>query len=213
MRAQVEKSHYVFDRYMTRKRWSSIWYQLREVMSFQPESVLEIGPGPGLFKNAALAFGVPVTTVDIDPGLNPDVVSAADDLPFENEAVDVSCAFQVLEHMPLEASLDALAEMCRVSRKATVISLPDAKTRWPCSITLPKFGRIEFQLSNPLFSPRPHIFDGEHYWEINKKGYELDSVLRRLVEATPGFTVVTALASENPYHRFFIFRRTNSLTG
>jgi len=44
---QVDKSIYEFNRYMTKERWSSVWYQLNEVQRLKPEKVLEVGPGPG----------------------------------------------------------------------------------------------------------------------------------------------------------------------
>src|SRR3546814_16354296 len=84
-------------------------------------------------------------------------------------SVDVICAFQVLEHMPFETSMQALEEMCRVARKAVVISLPDVETCWPSTVKIPRLGEIKFIIPQPFFSPRQHIFDGEHYW-ISEEG-------------------------------------------
>lgn len=58
-----------------------MWYQLDEVLSRNPQSVLEIGPGPGLFKASAGHFGVLVETVDIDSESKPDCVASAPELP------------------------------------------------------------------------------------------------------------------------------------
>ena len=53
---QVEKAHYEFNSYMSKERWISVWHQLDEIQKLKPENVLEVGPGPGLFKIIAAAF-------------------------------------------------------------------------------------------------------------------------------------------------------------
>ena len=204
MSRQVGAAHYHFAEYMTKKRWASIWHQLAEVLLLQPDSVLEVGPGPGVFKACALALGVQVKTLDIDETLHPDLLGSAIDIPAENDSFDVACAFQVLEHMPFEKSLLALRELGRVSRKGIVISLPDATTRWPSTITLPRIGAVNFMLKHPFFRARPHAFDGQHYWEIGKQGYSVDDVMKELAGALPEFSLRTFLVPENPYHRFFV---------
>src|SRR3546814_2973790 len=75
--------------------------------------------------------------------------------------------------MPFETSMQALEEMCRVARKAVVISLPDVETCWPSTVKIPRLGEIKFIIPQPFFSPRQHIFDGEHHWENNKTGDSL----------------------------------------
>jgi SAM-dependent methyltransferase len=204
---QVDKSHYNFGDYMDIRRWMSVWHQLNEVIAQQPESVLEIGPGSGIFKNAAATFGLGVKTLDIDPELMPDYVASATDIPIADCSVDVACAFQVLEHMPFESSMIALKEMCRVSRKAIVISLPDVETSWPTTMTIPKLGIFRFVLKRPGFKPQLHRFDGQHYWEINKKSYSLAFVTSEIRKAITDCTIRTYRVHENQYHRFFILEK------
>lgn len=204
MRIQVKKSHYLFPQYVTQKRWNSMWHQLQEVLALAPENVLEIGPGTGIFSAVAKKLGVTVKTIDIDPNLQPDHVGAAHDIPLESSSFDVVCAFQVLEHMPFDMSIKSILEMCRVARKAVIISLPDARTTWPFTLTLPKIGAIRFSIPRPFFTPIPHVFDGQHYWEINKSGYELKSVVSAMSNTTPSFDIRTYRVHDNPYHRFFV---------
>jgi ubiquinone/menaquinone biosynthesis C-methylase UbiE len=129
MKKQVDKSHYEFYSYMAKTRWASVWHQVDEVLSFKPQSVLEVGPGPGVFKAVLGRFGPDVKTLDLDPDLSPDYMASADSMPFDDKAFDVVCAFQMLEHVPYEKSLEIFREMVRVARKGVVISLPDAEVR------------------------------------------------------------------------------------
>lgn len=204
MKKQVEKAHYEFSKYINKRRWASMWHQLDEVVKLKPKKVLEIGPGPGLFKATAIAVGLTVETLDIDPELNPDHVASVFDMPFEAGAFDVVCAFQMLEHLPYNKSLEAFKEMMRVARKGVVISLPDAKILWPMSVYIPKIGDVHFFIPRPKLLPQKHIFDGEHYWEINKKGFSLRKILDQFFE--PGWELEkTFRVFENPVQRFFVF--------
>jgi ubiquinone/menaquinone biosynthesis C-methylase UbiE len=127
-------------------------------------------------------------------------------MPFEDDAFDVVCAFQMLEHLPFDDSCRAFGEMARVASRAVVISLPDAATRWPMSIYLPKIGVVRFSIPRPRLRTPVHQFDGEHYWEIGKAGYPLAYVTQALTESAPVSLSQSFRVPEFPYHRFFIFR-------
>lgn len=204
---QVDKSHYNFSSYMDKRRWTSLWHQLNEVIAQKPDSILEIGVGSGIFKNAAITFGLKVKTLDIDPELRPDYLASATDIPLPDYSVDVACAFQVLEHLPFDESMRALRELCRISRKSVIISLPDVETSWASTLTIPKFGTLRFVLPRPWFKLQPHKFDGEHHWEISKLGYDRKQVIFEISKAAPGFSLRTYRVHENQYHRFFILER------
>ena len=202
---QVHKDHYRFDRYMTKLRWISVWHQIDEVLRLEPETVLEIGPGSGLFKSAASLFGITVETLDLDPELQPDHVGSITDIPLKDSGYDVVCAFQVLEHLPYESSLKAMSEMARVSRRNVVISLPDARAVWRFQFYIPKLRSFDLLIPRPQFHAQDHQFDGEHYREISKNGYQLEKVssdLNSIIDLKKTYRV-----KENPYHRFFIFAK------
>ncbi|MDA3875549.1 MAG: class I SAM-dependent methyltransferase [Halothiobacillus sp.] len=209
MQKQVDKSHYEFAKYVAKPRWNSLWHQLDEVMRLRPERVLEIGPGPGVFKAMAGLFGVPVETLDLDPELKPDHVGSATALPFADNSFDVVCAFQMLEHLPYEQALRAFAEMTRVSRHHIVISLPDAKRVWRYSGHIPKMGVLDWLLPRPFSRALTHEFDGEHHWEINKRDYSLVKVTQDLTRTAT--LLKTWRVPENPYHRFFVFEHSESI--
>ena len=182
-----------------------MWHQLDEVQKLQPNRVLEVGPGPGLFKTVAATFGISVETLDLDPELKPDHVGSATAMPFSDGSYDVVCAFQMLEHLPYEAALQAFGEMARVSRRHVIISLPDARPVWRYQLHIPKYGPWDFFIPRPLFKAPVHEFDGEHYWEINKQGYSLDRVIADFSKRLK--LSKTYRVFENPYHRFFVFER------
>lgn len=207
MEKQVNSTHYQFGKYVTKGRWASLWHQLDEVIKLKPKSVLEVGPGPGLFKAAALAMGVHVETLDLDPELHPDHVASVLAMPFSDGAFDVVCAFQMLEHLPFAQSVLAFKEMVRTSRDGVVISLPDAGTRWRISVNLPRIGRKRFLISRPQLSSKKHVFNGQHYWELNKTGYLPDTVIKRFLDGSAVALVRKFRVPEYPRHHFFVFHK------
>jgi len=208
---QVDKSHYHFSKYIHKRRWISIWHQLNEVLTLKPKNVLELGPGPGLFKLLANHFNLTVETVDLDPDLEPDYVASADKLPMEDDSYDCVCAFQMLEHLPYEQSLQAFNEMVRVAKKNIVISLPDAKRLWFFSMYIPMAGQLSFHIPRPRLHLKPHQFDGEHHWEINKEGYHLNKVVddftRNNIKLIRSYRV-----EEHLKHRFLVFEKHNIIS-
>lgn len=203
---QADKSHYQFNNYVNKYRWISIYHQIVEVLAINPATILEVGPGPGIFKSLAEHFDISVTTADIDIELHPDCVTTAINLPFIDNSFACVCSFQMLEHLPYEYSLKAFREMVRVAKKSIVISLPDAKRLWTLSIHILKSGPINFHITRPRLQPLIHTFDGEHYWEINKRGYGLERVIADLTRQNVEL-IKTYRVDEFPYHRFFVFAK------
>ncbi len=205
-RPQVEKTHYNFHNYVNKKRWMSIYCQLCEVSSLSPGNVLEIGIGSGVFKVLIDYYGINIDTVDIDSNLHPDYIASANNLSFDKNAYDCVCAFQVLEHLEYKQALQAFSEMVRVSKKHIVLSLPDSKKSWSQSFYIPKFGEFTIYIPKPRLFPSVNKFDGEHYWEINKKGYSLKRIINDF--SLYGVKMIrTYKVPENTYHRFFVFEK------
>lgn len=205
LQKQVDKAHYNFTSYIDEYRWASLWHQITEVENLKPDKVLEIGPGPGIFKNISRLIGINVETIDLDPDLNPDHLGSATSLPFADASYDVVCAFQMLEHLPYQESLIALKEMVRVARRSVVISLPDAKSVFRWRVYIPGIAAFDRLFPRFGWSPVEHVFDGEHHWEINKKGYTLKKVL--LDFSCLSKIERTYRVLDNPYHRFFVFSK------
>lgn len=201
MTKQVNKDAYEFLRYCYPDRWASYYYQLREVIRLSPSSVLEIGTGDGVFRrylthNTKIVY----TNLDVADDLHPDIVGTVEKIPLPDKSVDVIAAFEVLEHIPFDAFERALSELARVARKAVVISLPHFGPPVKFSIKIPFLPEIRFAWKIPL--PKKHIFNGQHYWEIGKRGYSLRrirSILEKHFSLKKEF-----VPFENQYHRFYV---------
>jgi len=96
--------------------------------------------------------------------------------------------------------------MCsRVCHTRAVVSLADAG-----HVLRMHFSRLLPNQQIPLafLPPRPHVFDGEHCWEIGKRGYALDRLVATMAEA--GFALEhTFRPSEDVSQRFFRLRRVS----
>src|SRR5277367_6465027 len=112
--AQVAPEHYDFERYDDAERWMSYWHQIRAVLAVRPKTVLEIGPGSGVFRSYLRAAGIEVKTLDIDRTREVDFVADVtklDDVLPNGLVFDAVCAFQVLEHLPFEELETCLANL------------------------------------------------------------------------------------------------------
>ena len=206
MEKQVEKNVYEFKKYCQLERWASYWHQINEILKCEPKSVLEIGVGDKVLadylKNNT---DINYKSLDIADDLKPDIIGSVDDILSENNSFDVVCAFEVLEHLPFEKFEKCLSELKRVSKNYVVISLPHWGRHFSFEFRLPFFKKIKWQYKVNLF-PINHKFDGQHYWEIGKEGYDLRSIKKKIEKV--GFEIVNDyIVFESPYHHFFILRK------
>ena len=205
---QVDKSHYDFNKYVSNKRWTSLWHQLSEVMSKDVKSVIEVGPGNGLFTTVLKHFGYDVTTVDLADDLQPDIVADATNIPVSDDHADAVVAFQVLEHMPYEESLKAVHELGRIANRYLIISLPNAKKMMTVHFRIPGIIERTFLIKRPFSKAQPPEFNGQHYWEINKKGYDLQKVQNDFCDVLPKYRLLNEYrVAHNPYHHFFVYSK------
>jgi predicted SAM-dependent methyltransferase len=203
---QVSKNHYQFESYFHTFRWMSYWYQLKEIVDRKDiTSLLDIGPG-SLFLKKALEVHRPelvYKTMDIDATLNPDVVGSVVDVPFSDESFDLVCAFQVLEHIEFADFEKALLELKRVSKKYIFISLPHNVPSFDMQFKLPGLKRFRVAIKFPL--GQKHVFNGQHYWEVGKKGYSATKILGIFQKH---FEVIDEYVPfENQYHHFYILKK------
>ncbi|MFZ2500792.1 MAG: class I SAM-dependent methyltransferase [Minisyncoccia bacterium] len=200
---QVEKSHYHFDKYAFEGRFVSYYWQLKEVLDLNPSSILEVGVGDRVFgdfiKNNT---NVSYTSVDVAGDLHPDIVGSVLALPFADKAFDVACAFEVLEHVPFDQFDRAVAELCRVARTHVVISVPHFGPMFAFSLKIPFVPQIRVAWKMPF--SKKHIFNGQHHWEVGKKGYPISLIRNKL--SAQGALVRDFVPFGNSYHHFFVIK-------
>lgn len=183
-----------------------------EVNKTSPAKVLEIGPGPGIVAEILRRMKVKVTTLDIDPKLNPNICADVTMLPFADKSFDTVLAAEILEHIPFNEVPKALKELSRVARKAIVITLPHFSNFAP-SVALKLFPYVpRFSKVFPISFPIKHKFDGQHYWEIGKSGFSLSTVRQMLIDSTGMKLTRDYLIEENPFHHVFVLKRSESET-
>jgi ubiquinone/menaquinone biosynthesis C-methylase UbiE len=212
MKPQTDRSHYN-ETYYERRRLYSMAVQAEVLQRLRPASVIEVGPGRGVF--AAMfrqLAGARVVTMDIDPTLRPDVIGSVFEMPFAGGAFDAAACFQMLEHLPFDRFVPALSEMRRVARAGMALSLPDCSLAWT----------FRFGLRNPrkdgltlAWTIQPGAWalrrlnkvpnSAGHYWEIGRRGTPLN-VVRDAIRASGWRIEDEFRTAENAYHRFFVLR-------
>lgn len=213
LQKQVEAKHYDFKKYVYKGRWNSFYHQIDEILSITSPSayamsILEIGVGSGILR-AIFKFFLRINyeSIDIDEELQPDHVGSVLEMPFADKQYDVVVCFQVLEHLPYEKFVEALSELFRVAKKSVIISLPNAEKVY--QLNIPKICRRKL-IKRPFAKIKEHKFGGEHYWEINKKGYEIKKIMETIAETGKYFNYKLEKNYriwEEPYHHFFVLKR------
>ena len=187
--------------YDDEKRWISYFHQVKEVLIFEPESVLIIGKGNGLAAEYLKLNGIKVTTLDIDENLKPDVIASVVKMPFKDSEFDIALCAQVLEHLPYGDFKKSLLEIGRVAKLGAVISLPHFGPAIRFLFKFPFLPEIKFMIKIPY--PKKHIYKGEHYWEIGKREYPAEKIRADIKKC--GFMIENDyVIFENPLHHFFI---------
>lgn len=204
---QVPK-HIIFKNYDVKERWMSYWYQINLTLKTNSKKVLEVGIGNGTVSDYLKRAGLEVTTVDIDPKLNPDQICSVTELTniFEPNSFDASLCYEVLEHIPFEYFEKALDELHTVSNKFVILSLPYWGPQLSIRLNASLIGTKSFCIKLPLPTRhRSHSHAEGHCWEIGLRGFPLRKITKILEK---GFSISEHfVCPENPYHLFFVLMK------
>ena len=207
---QVAPEHYEFERYDDPERWMSYWHQIRAVLAVRPKTVLEIGPGSGVFRSYLRAAGIDVKTLDIDRTREVDFVADITKLDTalpSGLTFDAVCAFQVLEHLPFGEFETALANLARRASPHVFLSLPYRGLRVRFAFW---WGDHHVTLGHKFMLPWRHRPIPEHHWEL---GYPLTAGKVTKLIRNQLDVVSRGFIRENPYHYMWHLRRRGELAG
>lgn len=101
--------------------------RLKKTLALQPESVLEIGPGDGLYGQYLKRNGIRYASADHADDIQSDykVNLGTEPLPIKDNTFDLISAFQVLEHIPFTSVSGAVAELHRVTKRYVFLDIPE----------------------------------------------------------------------------------------
>ena len=149
-------SYYNFQNYNTKHRMITYWHQIDSILQNKPKTVLEIGLGTGLVSSYLRSLGIDVTTVDINPSLEPDIVGSVLDLDkiLQGKTFDVVLCARVLHHIPYDSFLKAIEQIYLASEKASVVTLPVDDFRFYFMSRYTSSNINTFSIPIPLFVKR-----------------------------------------------------------
>lgn len=153
-------------------QWNYYWYQINILNTelSKGDSILEIGIGTRFTSNYLKSKGFRVTTIDIDPVKEPDIVANIVDYEFK-ENFDHVLAFEVFEHIPYEDFRKVLQNISHICDKNIFISLPRNEKVWiALNLELPGSKSFNFKIS----TRRKKIISKYHHWEVDFKEYTND---------------------------------------
>jgi len=204
---QIEPDTYSKKDYDDEDRFIGYWHQINNLVSLGDGSILEIGIGNKFLSHYLSSRGRKIVTLDFDRRLDPMIEGTVLNLPFKEESFDIIACFEVLEHLPYQQFIPALKELRRVSRRNVILSLPDASRIFIASLNIHGIMRKEFVVPFPSdLKKQEHKFDGEHHWEIGKKGYELKRIIRD-IQGSSLKIARTYRSKKAPHFRFFTLEK------
>jgi len=189
--AEIHQDYYKFSEYVSLDRFNTYWFQINEVLNLEPRSVAEIGVGTGVVKYLVEGFGVPVTSIDINENLKPDVVSpitsAAEAL--NGQTFDVVLCSRVFHHIPFGDVESALENIWRLSAKHAVLVLAAEDFRVYTAVRLTSKREKFFSIPIPLFIKRMVLkatkASSAYYyniWKINSSNVTRKANVDALIE-------------------------------
>jgi len=209
---QVEEGSYFNRGYNTLERFISYYYQIESITESCPATVLEVGKGAAITQSYLKDLGMKIVTCDFDNSTKPDMVADIRKIPCEESSFDTVVAFQVLEHIPFADFGKAIDELCRISKKRVIISVPYRSSFFEFVLKVPgmrtifKRSFLDFMIRIPL-PFKGFETSGQHYWEIDSGEYKLKRVRMEILKRCD--IVREFSPTLNKFHYFFILKPKN----
>jgi len=200
----LPRNFYFSDGYFELAQLFSLSHQINEIHKLKPASILEIGIGNGFTSSFLRRAGYRVTTVDINPDLEPDICAPLDQVGsiIGDDRVDLVVCCEVLEHMPLQEFIPSLDHLAKFGKRL-FLTLPNYKASIGIGglLRIPKTGARPFDWTIDI--PRRKKLAAEHFWEV---GSEDRSSLKAIAsELNKKYASVEVKKLPlNPYHIAFI---------
>ena len=191
---QVKKEHYDFFNYVSKERWMSYYYQIRE--AFEAECSVK---GDGIVPAVLKGHIEKVDTFDYDSALLPTYVGDLKNLnEIVKESYDCVVCCQVLEHIERQNFADIIWQISNICTKRMILSLPLHKISFSLCVDFPKFHHKILNIIITRFWVKRLPWEGQHYWEVGIKGSykkQILNILERYFNIGNEYIV-----PENPYH-------------
>jgi len=166
--------------------WYRYYFIIKKVVDFKPKNILEIGAGNEVVKNCLLKFVKDYKVMDVNPKLNPDILSDLREFRLElKEKFDCSICADVLEHIPfnnLEKNLTNIYNYLIKGGKV-IITIPHRRARLmivtplsyqkPLIITLPLWLKSSPKSFYQQIIKKKVWIDPHHCWEMEKLGKKM----------------------------------------
>lgn len=205
----LDRTEYFNEAYFSLPQLFSFSHQIHLIHSLNPKNILEIGIGNGFVSNFLKNAGYKVTTADINPALEPDIVAPILDLRNEiEEGFDLVVCCEVLEHMPFELFVESIRVISDIGDNC-LITLPRYKRRWGFNglLDLPNVPIRGFNINFSIPFYKKKLQDSAHFWEV---GYNKQTSREALLEHLKcNFDeVINGFFHLNPYHEYFVCKES-----
>jgi hypothetical protein len=155
-----------------------MYYQIRNVERLPDcRRILVVGPGQGLGVQVLRWRGFDVTTLDVDPAVEPDVSGSVHDMStFGAKQFDVIVVSHVLEHLPVTLLDLALSEMARVGR-FSLLYVPKHGVHLQLRLSTNFYDRSVGVIANffnylaRAAGDEARYMSGQHFWEMGLRGF------------------------------------------
>ncbi len=210
--AQINKSYYDYEKYVSKTRILTYHYQVTEVLKASPTDLLEIGIGSKVVASILRGFDLPVTTVDINPELKPDILGSVTDLKsiIEPKSYDWILCARVLHHLSFVEFETAIKELAATAKTGVILTLPVEDMRLYLGLRKTAGQYKIFSVPFPLFVKNLlyKVMKGaeERYKLLWKIGSHADTKLDRIEEIISRyFTISDGYAiPEDRSHYLFV---------